>query len=116
MFKVLFRAMIFVTAATKLYQTGVNEKLKYEYKKAKMEAKIKKLSENTLKRAYGLSKESSKIFGMNPSEIQTKNDIDRCITKLSKLSKEMEDNGKTSITEFFQNKKKNVGKDGISVW
>lgn len=44
MFKVLFRAMIFVTAATKLYQTGVNEKLKYEYKKAKMEEKIKKLS------------------------------------------------------------------------
>ena len=80
-----------------------------------IEAKIKNLSANTLKRAYGLSKESSKIFGMNPSEIQTKNDIDKCITKLSKLSKEMEDNGKTSITEFFQNKKKNVCKDGISV-
>ena len=44
MFKKKKRNMMVVTAATKLYQTGVNEKLKYEYKKAKMEAKIKKLS------------------------------------------------------------------------
>lgn len=71
-----------------------------------LETNLKDLFSDTLKRAYGMSNETSKVFGMHPSKIKTKDDIEKCIINLTSIAKKMENDKTLSIHDYLKRNKK----------